>query len=410
MGSSTGQRAPSGGARMTPAHTIFDGLSPQQPDGLLALIGAYRADSRPGKLDLGVGVYRDHLGRTPVFQAVKAAERMLVEEQPTKAYLGAEGDLGFLERLKPIVFGAQTSAEVFGVQTPGGTGALRLAAELLAAGRKGARLFMGAPTWPNHPQIFEPAGLHIVHYDYFDTETQTVRFDAMMQALETASAGDAVLLQACCHNPTGADLDAAQWEVLADIVETRRLTPVIDLAYQGLGSGLDADAAGMRRVLDVAPEALVAYSCDKNFGLYRERTGALFALSRDPKNLANAASNILSLARANWSMPPDHGAAIVRLILEQPHLTELWTTELEAMRRRLVEVRTMLADHAPSLAAVGRHHGMFACLPLTPDQVTDLRKTHAVYCAGSGRINLAGLTAETIPAFTRAYQAVKRDG
>ena len=393
---------------MTLLNTVFDGLSPQQPDGLLALIGAYRADERPNKLDLGVGVYRDQLGQTPVFRAVKAAERLLVDEQPTKAYLGPEGDIGFLECLRPIVFGVQPSAEVFGVQTPGGTGALRLAAELLAAGRTGARLFMGDPTWPNHPQIFESAGLQIVRYSYFDALSQTVRFDTMMQTLATASAGDAILLQACCHNPTGADFSADQWEAVANLIDTRRITPIIDLAYQGLGSGLNNDAAGMRRVLEAAPEALVAYSCDKNFGLYRERTGALFVFARNPANLANAASNILALARANWSMPPDHGAAIVRVILEDARLTELWTAELETMRRRLVDVRTALANHAPSLTAVGRQYGLFAYLSLTPDEVTELREKHAVYCAASGRINLAGLTTETISAFTSAYEAVRR--
>lgn len=394
---------------MSLSDTVFDGLSPQQPDGLLALIGAYRADPRPNKLDLGVGVYRDQFGQTPVFRAVKAAERLLVEQQPTKAYLGPEGDIGFLECLRPIVFGAHNTAEVFGVQTPGGTGALRLAAELLAAGRPNARLFMGEPTWPNHPQIFEPAGLQIVRYSYFDAVRQTVRFETTMQALATASAGDAILLQACCHNPTGADLSADQWDAVADLIDTRRITPIIDLAYQGLGSGLDNDAAGMRRVLEAAPEALVAYSCDKNFGLYRERTGALFALARNPANLANAASNILALARANWSMPPDHGAATVRVILEDARLTELWTAELEAMRRRLVDVRTALAKHASSLASVKGQNGLFACLSLTPEQVSVLREKHAVYCAASGRINLAGLTAESIPVFSRAYQAVQRN-
>lgn len=392
------------------SRTVFEGLSPQQPDGLLALIGAYRADPRPEKLDLGVGVYRDDRGRTPVFGAVKAAERLLVEQQQTKTYLGPEGDIGFLERLLPIVFGARTArGRVFGVQTPGGTGALRLAAELLAAGRPGGRLFVGTPTWPNHPQIFEPAGLELVRYRYFDAASQTVRFDAMMQTLETASAGDALLLQACCHNPTGADLTPDQWEALADLVERRGLTPLIDQAYQGLGRGLDADAAGLRRVLEAAPEALVAYSCDKNFGLYRERTGALFALASSPTRLTNAASNILALARANWSMPPDHGAAVVRMILEDEHLTQAWKSELETMRRRLVGLRTMLASHAPGLAAVAGQHGMFACPPLNPYQVTRLREQHAVYCADSGRINLAGLTADTIPGFTRAYQAVQQN-
>lgn len=392
------------------SRTVFEGLSPQPPDGLLALIGAYRADPRADKLDLGVGVYRDERGRTPVFRAVKGAERLLVEHQETKAYLSPEGDIGFLEQLKPIVFGPRIArAGVFGVQTPGGTGALRLAAELLAAGRPGARLFMGDPTWPNHPQIFEPAGLELVRYPYFDTVSQSVRFDAMMERLETASAGDAVLLQACCHNPTGADLTIEQWDAVANLVERRGLTPLIDQAYQGLGQGLDGDAVGMRRVLEAAPEALVAYSCDKNFGLYRERTGALFALARTPARLANAASNILALARANWSMPPDHGAAVVRIILEDARLTEVWAVELEAMRQRLVDVRAALAAQTPSLSAVAGQHGMFACLPLTPHQVIRLRELHAVYCAGSGRINLAGLTMPTIPDFTRAYQAVQEE-
>ena len=394
----------------TPPRTVFDGLSPQQPDGLLALIGAYRADSRAGKLDLGVGVYRDDKGRTPVFEAVKAAERLLVEQQQTKAYLGPEGDIEFLERLKPIVFGSRIAqAGVFGVQTPGGTGALRLAAELLVAGRPGARLFIGDPTWPNHQQILEPAGVELVRYGYFDTIRQTVRFDAMMETLETARAGDAVLLQACCHNPTGADLTLEEWGTVANLVERRGLTPLIDQAYQGLGLGLDEDAAGMRRVVDAAPESLVAYSCDKNFGLYRERTGALFAVARAPARLANAASNILALARANWSMPPDHGAALVRIILEDARLTELWTAELEAMRQRLVDVRIALASQAPNLEAIAGQHGMFASLPLTSSQVACLREQHAVYCAGSGRINLAGLTAQTIPDFIRAYQAVAQN-
>ncbi len=393
-----------------PPRSVFDGLSPQQPDGLLALIGAYRADARADKLDLGVGVYRDDRGRTPVFDAVKAAERLLVERQQTKAYLGPEGDVEFLKHLKPIVFGSRIAqTDVFGVQTPGGTGALRLAAELLAAGRPGARLFIGDPTWPNHQQIFEPAGIELVRYGYFDTISQTVRFDAMMETLETARAGDAVLLQACCHNPTGADLTMEEWGAVANLVERRGLTPLIDQAYQGLGQGLDGDAAGMRRVVDAAPESLVAYSCDKNFGLYRERTGALFALARRPALLANAASNILALARANWSMPPDHGAAVVRIILEDARLTEVWATELEVMRQRLVDVRSALASQAPNLEAIAGQHGMFAALPLTPSQVACLREQHGVYCAGSGRINLAGLTAQTIPDFSRAYQAVQQN-
>jgi aromatic-amino-acid transaminase len=384
---------------------LFAALEPQAPDALLSLIGLYRADTRPGKLDLGVGVYRDPYGATPVFRAVKAAEARLLTCQDTKAYLGPEGDLGFLERLKPLIFGDLHRAGVFGVQTPGGTGALRLGAELIAAARQGARMFMGAPTWPNHPQIFDVTGLRTVVYPYFDSQTQAVRFDRMMDALETAERGDALLLQACCHNPTGADLSVDQWRAVADFVSRRGLTPLIDLAYQGLGLGLEEDAAGMRLVLEAAPDALLAYSCDKNFGLYRERVGALFARSDSPARLDLAASNIKALARANWSMPPDHGAAVVRIILESEPLTRDWKVELEAMRQRILDVRQALATAAPTLKSLLHQHGMFAQLPLSQARVGRMRDGHAVYMAGSGRINLAGLTPATVSTFAQAYAA-----
>jgi aromatic-amino-acid transaminase len=276
---------------------------------------------------------------------------------------------------------------------------------LIAAARPGVKMFMGAPTWPNHSQIFDITGLRTVSYLYFDSQSQCVRFDEMMGALAAAEAGDAVLLQACCHNPTGADLSMDQWRAVADLVARRGLTPLIDLAYQGLGSGLEDDAAGMRLVLDAAPDALLAYSCDKNFGLYRERVGALFAQSQHPKRLDLAASNIRALARANWSMPPDHGAAVVRTILESAQLTEDWKAELESTRCRIVVVRQALSGATPSLSALARQHGMFAQLPLSPAQVARMRDQHGVYMAGSGRINLAGLTTATIAPFAEAYTA-----
>ncbi|HEX4180584.1 MAG TPA: amino acid aminotransferase, partial [Caulobacteraceae bacterium] len=378
------------------SHGLFAALEPQAPDALLSLIGLFRGDDRPNKVDLGVGVYRDLEGATPVFRAVKAAEGRLLTEQATKAYLGPEGDLGFLERLKPIIFGTATTGAVFGVQTPGGTGALRLGAELLAAARPGLRIFMGAPTWPNHPQIFDITGLRTTSYPYFDSQAHRVRFDAMMDALGTTEPGDALLLQACCNNPTGADLSMDQWRAVAELVARRGLTPLIDLAYQGLGAGLEEDAAGMRLVLEAAPDALLAYSCDKNFGLYRERVGGLFALSDSPARLELAASNIKALARANWSMPPDHGAAVVRLILDSEPLTQDWRAELEAMRRRIIDVRQALAAAAPALKSLVHQHGLFAQLPLSPAQVAAMRERHAVYMAGSGRINLAGLTPATV--------------
>ena len=386
------------------AGSLFAALRPQAPDALLSLIKLFREDPRPGKIDLGVGVYRDAAGETPVFGAVKAAEAILLADQPTKAYLGPEGDIGFLEQIQPIVFGQGAAAEdLFAVQTPGGTGALRLAAELANAGRPGARIWLGTPTWPNHAAIFAAAGLQITPYRAFDPKTQTLCFDDMMEALLRASPGDIVLLHACCHNPAGADPSPNQWRVLTEVIVERGLIPLIDMAYQGLGEGLEPDAAGLRGVLDAVDNALIAYSCDKNFGLYRERTGALFVRARGREALVR--SNILQLARCAWSMPPDHGAAVARAILENSELDRMWRDELEAMRERLIAVRHALARAVPALAPLRGQHGLFALLPLAPAQIEALRRDHAVYMAAPGRINLAGLTDQNIPKFAQALEA-----
>lgn len=385
---------------------LFDNLRPQAPDALLSLISLYRNDPRAQKIDLGVGVYKNEAGVTPVLRAVKAAERILLETQGSKSYLGPEGDLGFVDALKPIVFGASAGGEeVFGVQTPGGTGALRLACELINAARPGARVWLGTPSWPNHAPIFAAAGLKTATYSWFDPTTQTVRFDEMMAALNKAQAGDVVLLHGCCHNPTGADLTLDQWKTVAYVVAARGLLPLIDLAYQGLGEGLEEDAAGARLVIDAVDDALVAYSCDKNFGLYRDRTGALFTFNRNADRADLVRSNVLALARANWSMPPDHGGAVARIVLEDADLKADWRVELEEMRVRIVSVRTALADADPRLDSLRRQHGMFSLLPVSPAQVSHLRSAHAVYMAGSGRINLAGLTTATVPVFAQALAA-----
>jgi aromatic-amino-acid transaminase len=385
--------------------SVFAGLSPQAPDSLLSLIGAYRRDPRPQKIDLGVGVFRDDLGATPVLASVKAAEQVLLKIQPTKAYLGPEGDIGYLDLLKPIIFGDAVDHEVFGVQTPGGTGAIRLACELLKAAKPGIRMFIGAATWPNHTQILDQLGIETVTFRHYDQRAQKLPFDEMMASLETARAGDAVLLHGCCHNPSGADYSLDQWATIAELVGRKSLTPLIDLAYQGLGLGLEEDAAGMRLVLAAAEDGLLAYSCDKNFGLYRERVGALYTLTRDAATLDLAASNIRALARTNWSMPPDHGAAVVRVILESETLTTLWRSELDAMRERVADLRQRLAKAVPALAPLAGQHGLFALLPLSPEQVARLREDHAIYMAGSGRINLAGLTVSNIDIFARALNA-----
>ncbi|MEG3152432.1 amino acid aminotransferase [Sphingomonas sp. ZT3P38] len=383
---------------------MFGPLRPQPADALLALIGMHRADPRPDKIDLGVGVYRDALGATPVLRAVKAAEAALVRDQPTKAYIGPEGDARFTELLAPIVFGPAmaVSERLTGVQTPGGTGALRLGADLLHRAGMTGRVWIGTPTWPNHAPIFEAAGLTVAAHAYYDHDTSTLDFAAMMADLKSAVRGDVVLLHGCCHNPTGTGFSIAQWRALADDFAARGILPFIDLAYQGLGDGLEEDAAGMRILLEAVPEALIAYSCDKNFGLYRERLGALWALSTNAAAVPPVRGNLLVLARSLWSMPPDHGAATVRVILENPGLTELWRTELEEMRVSVGSLRTALAAAEPRLAAIAEQRGLFAILPIDAAAVAALRADHGIYMAGSGRINVAGLHLDSIARFAAA--------
>lgn len=386
---------------------FFDSLDPQPADPLLKLIGLYAADPRPSKIDLGVGVFRDADGHTPVLRAVKQAEERLVATQASKAYLGPEGDLGFVSALGEAVLGSAFDRHWRGVQTPGGTGALRLAAELLA--RAGVtRIWVATPSWANHTAIFRQAGILPVPVEAYAVAEQRFDADAWIAALAEAKPGDAVLLQGCCHNPMGIDPDAAQWQAIADIIAERDLLPLVDLAYQGLGDGWDADAAGARAVLAQARYGLLAYSCDKNFALYRERVGALWATAPDAQRGAVVQSNLLALARANWSMPPDHGAAVVRIILEDAALRTLWREELDAARERLQALRHELAAAGRigtvDLAAVAGGKGMFATLPLDPDAIEFLRREHGVYMAGSGRINLAGFDATGVARFGAALR------
>ncbi|PZQ24640.1 MAG: aromatic amino acid aminotransferase [Sphingopyxis macrogoltabida] len=383
----------------------FAGLTAQPADALLGLIALFRADTRPAKIDLGVGVFRDDAGHTPVMRAVKAAETTLLETQDSKSYLGAEGDAAYTDLLADVVLGADAARDrIGGVQTPGGTGALRLGAELLARANRDARVWIGAPTWPNHAPIFAEAGLATRSHRFYDTATATIDFAAMIADLDEARAGDVLLLHGCCHNPTGASFDAAQWRRIADLCAGRGLIPFIDLAYQGLGDGLDADAAATRMIFAALPTVLLAYSCDKNFGLYRDRVGALWVQSPDRATAATVRSNLLALARSLWSMPPDHGAAIVRTILSDASLRAEWAAELAAMRARINDLRAALAAAHPRLAPIADQRGMFAMLPLTPDTVAALREERAIYMAGNGRINIAGLRAETVPILARALQ------
>jgi aromatic-amino-acid transaminase len=379
----------------------FATLSRQAPDALLGLIAQYAKDERSSKIDLGVGVYRDEAGRTPVMRSVKAAEQLLVRDQPSKSYLGGDGDAVYTALLADIVLGPELSRSdrLVGIQTPGGTGALRLGAEIIARARPGATVWLSDPTWPNHNAIFGQTGLRVRIQRFYDPRSLTIDFDGMIEDLDKAKQGDVILLHGCCHNPTGASFTGAQWQQIADLCEVKGLLPFIDLAYQGLGHGLEEDARATRRILEQLPHALLAYSCDKNFGLYRERVGALW-LHAPSAAIADAAlSNMLSLARVLWSMPPDHGAAIVRTILETPELCADWSAELDVMRDRINTLRTALAKGHPALAPVGSQTGMFALLPLTPSQVGSLRTDNGIYMAGNGRINICGLTLETIPSF-----------
>ena len=391
---------------------MLNRLEAQSPDALLALIKLHAADPRPDKVDLGVGVYRTGQGDTPVFGAIKKAEQLLVDTQDSKSYLGPEGDMGFVNALMPYIFGedATMGGRISGMQTPGGTGAVRLA--LALAQKAGmSRLHMGVPSWPNHAQIINDLGLEMVTFDHSNPDG-TANLDAVLGAIRNAGPDEGVLLHGCCHNPTGIDYSAEDWEQIGDAIAETGIFPIIDTAYQGLGYGLEEDAAGLRSVLAKVPEAFIAYSCDKNFGMYRDRVGAFYIMAGegDSETLETAFSNANALARASWSMPPDHGGAAVRLILRDADLTQMWLDELDQMRTRMRQVRDRLAAAGTAgsvdLTPLGTQNGLFSMLPVSKDQVKALREEHGIYMAGSGRINIAGLTMDNIDKFIAAVADV----
>ncbi|WP_240325516.1 aromatic amino acid transaminase [Sphingomonas mesophila] len=391
----------------TSTHPRLCDLGEMKSDSLLALIALANADTREHKIDVGVGVYKDGSGATPILRSIKAAERLLLDRQQTKSYLGGRGDNVFPRLIGEVLLGPHAGDErIDGLQTPGGCGALSLAFKLIFAANPKARVLVGMPTWPNHQPIVGGVGLAIEAYDYYDRDARTIRFDAMLAALAAASPGDVVLLHGCCHNPTGADLDAAQWAEVTRLIVERRLLPVVDIAYQGLGDGLDEDAAGLRGILDACDEVLVAQSCDKNFGVYRDRVGSLFVKTGSAEATARAMAHVLQIAREMWSMPPDHGAAAVRIVLEEPELRADWLAELGEMRGRIQAVRAQIAAAHPALAYIADQKGMFSMLPLTRDQVRRLRDDHAIYMADSGRFNVLGLADEAVDRFTAAIVGV----
>jgi aspartate/tyrosine/aromatic aminotransferase len=378
-------------------------LPPVTNDSLIALIGMVNADPRPDKIDVGVGVFRDGAGNTPILKVIKDAEQRLHDTQVTKAYLGSAGDKRFADLLRPILLGPHAGDDrVIGVQTPGGCGALRLGFELLAMANPTARVLVGAPTWPNHPPIIAAVGLAQVDYPYYERGQGAIRFEDMIEALRSADAGDIVLLHGCCHNPTGADLNEEQWREVARAVAERSLVPLVDIAYQGFGRGLDEDAFGVRLMLETCDEMIIAQSCDKNFSVYRDRVGSLWIKSASSATSRTAMGHVYKIAREMWSMPPDHGAASVRIVLDAPELHDRWLVELKGMRDRINSVRRRIAAADPRLAFIARQYGMFSMLPLSKEQVLKLREEDAIYMADSGRFNVVGMSDDQIGRFTAA--------
>jgi len=378
-------------------------LPPVESDSLLALIALAEADPRPEKIDVGVGVYRDGAGRTPILQVIKEAERRLVETQASKSYLGSAGDKRFAELLRPILLGEHAYDDrIVGVQTPGGTGAVRLGMELIATANPNARVFVGTPTWPNHPPMIRASGLEMVEYSYYERAQSIVRFDAMVEALSAGRPGDVALLHGCCHNPTGADLDHDQWAKVTRLIVERGLIPFVDIAYQGFGRGLNEDAHGLRGILAACDEVVIAQSCDKNFSVYRDRVGSLFLKTGAREASETAMAHVFQSAREMWSMPPDHGAAAVHIILEDEHLRAQWHVELTAMRDRINSVRQRIAAAHPRLAFIGGQYGMFSMLPISKEQVLGLRENYGIYMADSGRFNVVGMSDEQIDRFIEA--------
>jgi aspartate aminotransferase len=388
-------------------------------DPILGLMGLFRADTDPRKVDLGVGVYRDDRGHTPVLACVRHAEQTVLSRQATKSYVGPAGNIGFNQAMARLVLGdghpALAADRVRSIQAPGGCGALRLGAELFRSAQPETVVHVSTPTWANHIPLLEGCGLKLERYPYYDAATGGVKFDAMLGSLERLPARSAVLLHASCHNPTGADLSEAQWRELLDLFKRRSLLPFIDIAYQGLGTGIAEDAFGVRLFCAELPEVAVAVSCSKNFGLYRERTGCLHVISESPASGDAILSHLVRIARGIYSMPPDHGAAIVQEILSDPARREQWIEELTAMRKRITGLRHEVVKRLARSCAqrdfgfIGAQRGMFSFLGVDTPQVRALRERHHVYMTDDSRINIAGLCADNVEYFAQAVAQVLRN-
>lgn len=395
---------------------MFAQLQPVATDPILGLMAAYKEDPNPNKVDLGVGVYKDEQGHTAVLKCVKEAEALRLKQEDSKTYIGMAGDLGFNAHIEKLAFGVGHKAllanRVTTAHTPGGTGALRVAAEFIKKANPNATIWVTSPTWANHISMFKAAGLNVKEYTYYDYDTKGLNEEAMFAELATVPAGDVVLVHACCHNPSGMDLTFAQWQRFTDIAKERGFTPLVDMAYQGFGTGLDEDAKGLRYLADNVDEMILCSSCSKNFGLYRERIGAVSIVAADSKVADVAKVNLLSVVRSIYSMPPAHGAIIVANILDSAELTSLWHLELAEMRDRINNYRQLIID---TLSAEGvqqdfsfitRQHGMFSFLGINKAQIDRLRSEFSIYMVGSSRVSIAGLNHSNINYFAKSVATV----
>ncbi len=388
---------------------IFKNLQQQPPDKILALMTAFKEDPRDQKLDLGVGVYKDPTGITPIMRSIKLAEKKWWEIESSKSYVGLAGDPAFSDAIISLVLGNSIPRNLIAsAATPGGTGAVRQGFELFKVANPGVRVFVSDPTWPNHISILQYLNIPFETYRYFDNETRGVDFDSMVSDLSRAKAGDVILLHGCCHNPTGANLDKQQWKIIVNLLNKNGATPMIDLAYQGFGDGLEEDVYATRLIAESVPETVIASSCSKNFGIYRERAGLLMLVSQDSSKRNINQSMLAYLNRQNYSFPPDHGSRLVSIVLNDKDLRSDWMSELEDIRNSLLNLRVQLSNELQKISGSDRfsfiasHRGMFSRLGATPSQVEKMRTEFGIYMVSDSRFNVAGLNNETVPALAKA--------
>ncbi|MGO3916356.1 MAG: amino acid aminotransferase [Pseudoalteromonas sp.] len=394
---------------------MFSELKALPTDPILGLMAAYKQDTNPNKIDLGVGVYKDEQGNTPVLKAVKKAEAFRLENETSKAYIGLAGNLDYCQKMENLLLGehqALLANRVRTAQAPGGTGALRVAAEFIMRCKPKATIWVTTPTWANHISLFEAAGLTVKEYPYYDYENKDLLFDDMINTLKKVPKGDVVLLHACCHNPSGMDLNETQWNTVSELAKEVGFTPLVDIAYQGFGSSLEEDAQGLRTLANAVEELIICSSCSKNFGLYRERVGACSIIAKDAATADISNSVLLSVVRSIYSMPPAHGADIVNTILSSTELTQQWHSELDEMRNRINGLRTLIKDTlaakdiAQDFSFIDRQHGMFSFLGIDKAQIERLQKEYGIYIVGSSRVNVAGISQANIEYFANAVADV----